>query len=165
VTIFFREIDERTRQANLTSLRAAVLPNDDLEVRIWMVVSYYGLDGIVVRRFGGQWSATYLKGVSKDPRVKEVYEKPLGEPHSGWQALWQRLVSAGLLTLPDASDVNCKVLAADGLGYIVETNKDNTYRTYMYGNPQYAKCNEAKQFIRLIEILDQEFGVAWPTAR
>lgn len=165
VTIFFKEIDERTKEANLPRLRSVLLPGDDVEVRIWMVVSYYGLDGIVLRRAAGQWSATYLYGVSKDPHLKKRYEKSLEGPRSGWEEFWQKLVAAGLLTLPDASEVQCKVIFPDGLGYVVETNTNKTYRTYMYGNPQFAKCNEAKQVIKIVEIINQDFGLEWSTTR
>jgi len=165
VTIFFKEIDERTKEANLPSLRSVLLPGDDVEVRIWMVVSYYGLDGIVLRRAASQWSATYLYGVSKDPHLKKRYEKSLGVPPSGWEEFWQKLVAAGLLTLPDASEVQCEVLSKDGLAYIVETNTNKTYRTYMYGDPQFAKCDEAKQFIKMVDIINQDFGLKWSTTK
>src|SRR5438045_3699741 len=47
---FFKDIDARTKEANLPSLRTTLLPNDDVEVRIWFVVSYYGMDGMILRR-------------------------------------------------------------------------------------------------------------------
>jgi hypothetical protein len=44
VRIFFREIDKRAKTAKLSSLRS-VLPNDDLEARLWYEAGPFGLDG------------------------------------------------------------------------------------------------------------------------
>lgn len=160
----FKQIDARTKEANLPSLRTTVLVNDDVEVRIWLGASQYGMDGIVLRRTAGQWSAVYLGGLSKDPHFKK-HQKPIGPPRSGWEIAWQSLVSAGLLKLPDASELKCNALLQDGIGYVVETNTDKTYRTYMYDNPQVPECDEAKQMLRIVEILNYEFGVQWPTIK
>ena len=65
--------------------------------------------------------------------------------------------------MPDASQVGCNVLGKDGIGFIVETNVDGTYRTYMYDDPSFAKCGEAKQFLNLIDVVNAEFGSKWPT--
>jgi hypothetical protein len=160
---FFKEIDARTKEANLPSLRTIVLPNDDLEVRVWFGAGDYGIDGIILQRTSGQWTGTYLYGLSKDPHFKK-YQATIGPPRSGWEVAWQSLVGARLLQLPDASELKCNGLLQDGIGYVVETNTKKTYRTYMYDNPQVAKCDEAKQMIRIVEILDHEFDMQWPTA-
>lgn len=160
--IFFRAIDERAKLANLPSLRTNVLPNDDLQVRLWFEAGYYGIDGLVIRRTSGAWSATYLHGFSKDPNFKK-YEEELPAPKSGWDVTWKRLVAAGLLTMPDAPEVGCNVGGLDGVVYIVESNVNRTYRTYMYDNPAFAKCDEVKKMLRLIATVNQEFGLEWPT--
>jgi hypothetical protein len=41
--IFFREIDKRAKMAELRSLRS-VLPDDDLEARLWIESGPFGLD-------------------------------------------------------------------------------------------------------------------------
>jgi hypothetical protein len=41
----------------------------------------------------------------------------------------------------------------------VEVNKDKAYRTYMYDHPNHAKCDEAKQMLKVGEIIAEEFGV------
>jgi hypothetical protein len=40
----------------------------------------------------------------------------------------------------------------------VEVSKDRRYRTYMYDNPQYSKCDNAKQMIKIADIIEDEFG-------
>jgi hypothetical protein len=162
--IFFREIDERAKLANLASLRTIVLPTDDLQIRIWFQAGYYGMDGIVLQRTSGAWAATYLYGFSKDPNFKK-YEEQMQAPQSGWDIAWQRLVDSGLLTMPDASQVGCNVFGKDGAVFIVETNVKQTYRTYMYDNPAFAGCDEAKHMLKLIDTVNEEFRLEWPTTQ
>src|SRR6266508_6061459 len=72
---------------------------------------------------------------------------------------WDKLVGAGILTLPDASEVKCNVVMIDGMVFIIETNFKWHYRTYAYANPQEEKCNEAKQMISIIQIIHDEFAL------
>jgi hypothetical protein len=83
VTIFFKDIDKRTKEANLPNLRRLLLSEDDLEVRVWAVASYYGEDAVVLRRTAKQWSALYVEGFTKDPNVRKIHVKSLGPPRSG----------------------------------------------------------------------------------
>jgi hypothetical protein len=55
--------------------------------------------------------------------------------------------------------VGCRVGGRDGMSYVVEINSDRTYRTYMYDNPFYAKCDEAKRMMKIGEIVADEFGL------
>jgi hypothetical protein len=156
--IFFESINERVSVAKLPNLRTVLLPNNDLEVRIWVGFGLTALEGLVLRRADGQWSATHLEGIhSRLP--KSEYQKRLQTPKSGWDASWQRLIDAGILSLPDASEAQCSAGVLDGMSYVVEVNMNKSYRTYMYDNPNYTKCNEAKQMINIGEIIAEEFGV------
>jgi hypothetical protein len=156
---FFRIIDKRTEAANLPSLRTVNLPNGDLEVRIWVITGLNGEDGIILRRSSSQWSALYLHGIFDHyPPAKFHEQRNLEAPKSGWDKMWQRLVEAGILTLPDASLIGCNTYGLDGIGYVVEVNTNKT-RTYMYDNPQDAKCSEAKRMMEIIEILFDEFSL------
>ena len=71
VPIFFKQIDELVEIAKLPSLRANILPNDDLEARLWVAGGYFGMDGGVVRNTNGIWSGTYVHGFSKEPKFKK----------------------------------------------------------------------------------------------
>ena len=44
----------------------------------------------------------------------------------------------------------------DGMSYVVEYNSDGIYRTYMYDNPVYAKCGEAKRMIEIGNIIAED---------
>ena len=156
----FRTINKRTDTANLPSLRSVNLPNEDLEVRLWVGFGISGEDGIILRRSSNQWSALYLHGsFDRYPPANYQKQRNLGAPKSGWENLWQRLVGAGILTLPDAPAIGCNPLMLDGVRYVVEINMNKTYRTYMYANPQYAKCSEAKRMIEISDFLIDEFGL------
>jgi hypothetical protein len=159
-SIFFQTINKRTDAANLPSLRTVNLPNGDLETRVWVGFGINGEDGIILRRSSNQWSALYVHGIfDRYPPAKYQEQKNLGVPKSGWDKMWQRLDEAGILTLPDASEIGCNAGIVDGVAYVIETNKNKTYRTYMYDNPQFAKCGEAKRVIEISEILFDEFGL------
>jgi hypothetical protein len=56
--------------------------------------------------------------------------------------------------------VKCDEIMIDGLSFVVETNFNWSYRTYHYGNPQHAKCNEAKRIISIIQIIFDEFALS-----
>ena len=156
--IFFRAIDERAKLANLESLRSKAFPNNDLEIRVWHGFGLTLLEGFLLRRTAGEWLAVHLDGVTRKASPAE-FQKRLGPPKSGWDAFLRRLEEAGFFTLPDASAVNCNTFQHDGMSYVVEFNRDGVYRTYMYDNPDYAQCNEAKRMIRIGNIISEEFGV------
>ena len=154
--IFFKSINERAKVAKLPDLRTVILPEGDLEVRVWVGFGLTALEGFILKRTGGQWSATHLEGLH--PRLpRNEYQKKLQAPIFGWDASWQKLVAGGILTLPDASEAQCDTRMNDGMSYVVEINMNSCYRTYMYDNPNYAKCHQAKQMIRIGEIIAEEF--------
>lgn len=152
---FFEQLEKRTIAVNLPSLRRVVLPEDDLEVRVW----YDRLEimsGFVIRRSGPQWSAHWIYQ-TKDHLPSSAKMETLPSPKSGWESLWKNLVNAGVLTLPDSPRPQCQNEALDGISYIVETNVNRKYRTYMYSNPQLMKCSEAKQILEIDKIIEDEF--------
>lgn len=161
--IFFRSINQLTKEAKLPSLRTVMLPDDDFEVRVWSIGGENGeLYGVILRRSAGQWSAIHIYGKGEDTHLQK-YQETLAASKSGWETAWERLVNAGILRLPNASELQCNSPALDGAGYVVEINMKKNYRTYMYENPAFAGCNEAKQMIKIAEIVDEEFG--WKYSR
>jgi hypothetical protein len=154
--VFFQAIDKRASAARLPSLRRA-LPKGDLELRLWNGFGLTQLQGFVLRRSSGQWSAIQLSVRSKPPR--QEYEKQLAAPKSGWNECWSKLMEMGVLSLPDASEINCSAGVLDGLSYVVEINYENTYRTYLYDNPSYAECEQAKKMIEIGNTIAEEFNV------
>jgi len=158
------DINDRLAKVNLPSLRTVLLPDGDFEVRVWIGFGLNGEDCFILRNFSGQWSAIHLQGTAEAPPFPNSLT-PLSSPKSGWNNAWRRLIDAGILTLPDAAEVNCNPKVVDGIGYVVESNINMTYRTYMYGNPWYAKppeykrCDEARRMILIGKIIGKEFGL------
>lgn len=103
----------------------------------------------------------HVLGQSYAQEPSLIRQENLGAPKSGWEAAWKRLTDAEILILPDGS-VNCKTEALDGISYVVETNVDRKYRTYRYGNPQLANCDEAKRMQLIETILSEEFQIPPP---
>lgn len=95
--------------------------------------------------------------MQQPPFVRNVSN--LDVPRSGWEAAWQRLTKAGILSLPDAQVVGCNTHIFDGTSYVVEINKEETYRTYLYDNPNYSRCSEARQMLKIGEVLAEEFDL------
>lgn len=154
--IFFREINSVAKLSAQTDLRQAILAEGDVEMRMWWGFGLEPLEGIILRHIAGQWSAIHVKADRYSDPTRAIW-KTLSTPKSGWDACWERLVDAGILELPDAQEVNCSVDGFDGIAFIVETNTGQEYRTYRYGNPTLAQCKEAKQMVKITEIIDQEF--------
>lgn len=153
-----KPINQRAAESNLPLLKTVVLPNSDLEIRVWVGFGITGVDGLVLRRSADQWSAIHLHGMARREPFPNSQEN-LGSPKSGWQQLWKQLSDAGVLTLVDSFSIECNPGVLDGKSYVVETNTNRTYRTYAYPNPRYAKCEQAKQMVKIGEIISTEFGL------
>jgi hypothetical protein len=155
---FFKSIDERTRIANLPKLTTITLPSEDLEVRVWHGFGITLLEGFVLRRSAGQWSAIHLDGYD-ERRPRSKYQINLSASKSGWEECWKRLVDAGLLTLPDASQLGEEPVDPDVMSYVVECSVGGNYRAYHYTYPEANDRREAKQMMKIGEIIFEEFGL------
>lgn len=154
----FPLINERTTIAGLQNLEASLLPPQDLEVRIWHGFGLIVPGGLVLKRSDGNWTAIHLASVSKK-RHQSDSERIIKEPKSGWQSCWSRLTNAGLLTLPDATQLGKEPVDPDVLSYVVELNIGGEYRTYHYTYPEANEHREAKQMIEIGDIVAEEFGL------
>lgn len=156
--IFFREIDKRAKLARLKPLRRTILPKDDVELRVWIGFGLIPLEGIIIKKSQGQWSAKHLRSIS--PRLaRSDYSQVLTAPKSGWASFWQQVAEKGVFTLPDSSELTDEVLAFDGESYVVETNREGAYRTYHYNNPALQQWPEARKIIEIVQSILDEFGI------
>jgi hypothetical protein len=155
---YFEEINKRVKLAKLDDLRKIILPKDDLELRVWIGFGAIPLEGIIIKKRDGQWSAIHLR--SRNPRLSHLnYNQTLSPPKSGWDTFWHSLVEKGTLTLPDSSELKDKKLAFDGESFVVEINKEGSYRTYLYENPAIQKWPEAKKVINIVQGILDEFNI------
>ncbi|HEX4947877.1 MAG TPA: hypothetical protein VFZ34_14490 [Blastocatellia bacterium] len=154
VDIFFETINKRAKSAGLSDLRSAVLPDGDLELRVWGGFGITTLQGFILRKKAGVWQALDLSsGFNKVKNDLFDINDERPKPALGWDHLWTQLASEGILILPDAEAIDCSAMINDGISYVVEINMNHTYRTYMYDNPNYAKCPEAKQIMKVARII------------
>lgn len=151
--IFFRGINQATNLGGLTELRKTRLGNSDVEIRVWRGFSLSQLEGVILKRIDGQWSALYLK-TDAPTEFKKIEIRELNPPKSGWESFWKQITDKGILTLPDASEINCEDGGFDRINYVVEINQNKVYRTYRYSN---GKCPEVKQMEEIGEIIGLEF--------
>lgn len=157
--VFSKHIDPLNEKYEIEKLREKFYSGDDFEVRIW--ISAFEDDGLLLRRADNEWSATAIKEIDCRNygyfanKTYELGKIKLSAPKSGWENIWQKLVEAGIFTLSGSEDVSY----TDGSGYIVETNQTGKYRVYFYSNPQHQKTVEAKQMMKIGEIIADEFGL------
>ena len=155
---YFRQINAVAGLSGQSNLRANRLPRGDSEARIWWGFGLSPLEGVMLRRSGSQWTAIHVKADDySEPSKAERIQ--LSTPRSGWDTLWTRLVNEKILSLPDASEIDCNAGGLDGLSVVVETNADNTYRTYMYNLPLASKCDEDKHILAILDIIVEEFSL------
>lgn len=154
----FEEINKRAKLAKLGNLRRVSLPEDDLELRVWIGFGVIPLEGFVIKRSSGRWLSTHLRSIS--PRLaRRDYQRTLQAPKSGWEPFWQHLTNEGVLTLPDSSELKGEILAADGESFVVEVKRGNSYRTYRYSNPDLQQWPEAKSILGIVQTVLDEFDV------
>ena len=150
--IFFKPINAVTSLTGQGELRKTILKNGDHEVRIWWGFGLSPLEGLLLRHIDGNWSAVHVKADHYYEPTKAT-KTELKPPQAGWDATWKQLLDAGILKLPDASEIECGGGGMDGLSVVVEIQIDHTYRTYMYPNPSLERCDEAKQVVKLTELI------------
>ncbi len=129
-------LDETTKQAakaGLSDLKTVAHTGNDLEIRFWLG-SIDGLRGIIFQRISGRWAATQLEYL--DYRGILNPTQPYPEPDIGWDAFWGKLVSDGILELPDGRCFKDYHAVMDGVGFTIELNLQGAYRIYHYSNPQ-----------------------------
>lgn len=145
----FPSINKQTKLAGLSPLEGVKLSPNNIEVRIWHGFGLFVPQGLIMKRIDGQWFAKLTASSSQK----------IGQPKSGWEPCWIRLTNAGLLKLPDATQLGKEPVDPDVLSYVVELNVGGEYRTYHYTYPEASEHEEAKQMIQIGEIIADEFGL------
>ena len=156
--IFFRHINAVTKLSDQGDLRSTQLPTGDIEVRIWWGFGLSPLEGVTLHRSGGRWTGIHVKADNYSEPTK-AERTQISNPKFGWEATWTRLVNERLLSLPDASEINCATRGFDVPTMVVEINSDNTYRTYMHPMSSKPKCDGDKNIMSIIDIIFEEFNL------
>lgn len=150
-------INHAAKLAGLEELRKMRLEKENIEVRIWRGFSLEPLEGVVIKRSNGQWSALHLKTDNYYDYGK-VEVTMMNQPKSGWDSFRKQIIDKEILTLPDSSEINCGDIGNDDSSYVVEINRDKVYRTYRLSNPYSRdKCREANQMQEIGDLIGEEF--------
>lgn len=148
------ETDRVATLAGLGKLGSSSLGKDDVEVRVWFGFGLFPLEGFVMSRRAGRWSAFHLKADSHyEPKKASRNELP--PPKSGWEVCWQQFVNAGVLTLPDGTDLS----DPDAQGYLVQVRNGASSRSYHYVAPEHSDLPAAKNMLEIGDIISNEFGL------
>lgn len=140
-------------------LRRHRLPVGDAEVRVWGGFGLGDLQGTILRRKGGVWTAVRLAGGFPGTRFrsrKAAYAAPKG----GWPLFWRKAEAFGIWSLPDetAWPASKRARVDDGIAYLVEAQRDGRYRAYAYDNPaSQTGWPEAARMARLARLLEIAF--------
>jgi hypothetical protein len=164
-SVFFPSIDERAHACGLFPLRhtgsgeRATPPADSCEIRVWAGFGLQGypegghpIEGLSLSRNGDRFSGTRFPRAPGEVKVA---------PASGWPMFWRRLEDSGIFDLPDSSELPGYRDGLDGIAYVVEYRHGGLhgeYRAYQYWNPAHQDLPEAKQFVRLLDLLRKETG-------
>lgn len=158
---FFPVIDRRSDLAGLERLKGIKSLKNSMEVRLWIGFGVIPLEGIVMKRIDGTWSATHLLPVDPlDPRPKRGrYEEPLPSPKAGWDEFWKLVDEQGISSLPDSTYLLNEVPVFDGDHFVVEINNGGIYRNYHYSNPRMQAWPEAKKMLQIVKTTFEEFDI------
>lgn len=86
-------------------------------------------------------------------RFSCLYQKSV-QPKSGWENLWEELLSNGVLEIPDGRRMTNSI---DGNQYIVEVNYQNKLKRYQFENPDQLKTKDAEQLRNIGNSISREF--------
>lgn len=132
----------------IPDLHTKALPMGDVEVRVWSLPAFNPASVFILKRTQGHWNAALLGPLAKEiPGNQTEFHSHLGV---SWEALWNKLLAEGILTLPEGSCLKDYYAVNDGIGYMVEINLAGVYRLYGYLNPQFQHgLLEPKQMMKL----------------
>jgi hypothetical protein len=154
VAIYFTVIDRTAELSGLQDLRKIKLDNDDIEVRVWRGFGLSNLEGVVLKRSSGEWSAVHIEA-DDYAQPEHVKITDPGPPKSGWDAFWKRVTEQGLLTIRDPTGSSCDKVIGDSDGYVVEVNRNRSYRAYRYNS---GACPDVERMKEIGNIIGEEFG-------
>ena len=165
----------RARLSKLSSLRTLPMGRDDFEVRIWQQPASAPPCALLFRRKGRAWSGERIVRVRRpfpgelnDPIIRtksqglsrQRYRARIASPVSG-PDLWADLTKAGILTLPGDRRPLDDALPLAGITYTVEINQGGDYRCMTRALPADRRRPETKQLVKILKLLEAEFGPLW----
>jgi hypothetical protein len=161
-----QSIDGRAKVSKLPNLRTTLLPRGEEEIRIWEGFGLAYLEGLRLQFKEGRWKASHILPLSeKNQKYKDKNFLLSVNPVDSWKQFWKELTKQSFYTLPDFDSLpGQKATVLDGVGHVVEIQRQGNYRTYLYSNPdrQPKKWKELEQFLRIRSTLRRSFPTVFP---
>jgi hypothetical protein len=153
--IFFQGIDEVTNLAGLPKLRETALSPSDLEIRVWKGFGLAQLEGVLLNRTDGSWTARHVTEINRSgEKLAEVDH--LDAPRSGWDSFLWEVDRQGLTSLSPSADEKCTISIIDGEAYVVEISQDGTYRNGIF-TVGLKDCPVSRQMEKLGRYIGMQF--------
>ncbi len=137
---------------------------DTMQIRIWYGVALSDslqllvLEDDKVKWTGRFYQIKYQYSNSRDSIVSCSKSIHLITPKSGWTYAKQKLLSLGILTLPDSGEIPDYSICNDGSGVTIEVATKNKYRIYNYPCINAQKgIWQADSISKIIQVLEEEF--------
>jgi len=173
--------------AGIGKLKEISLPDGEREIRIWVGFGVMRTDHMLRLQVGpsgnvnGEVLAHYRNDLSDmEPQDAAEFRQSVLQgctnPKEGqesntctvnyrrapnWQSIYKRIISLGVLTLPDESALAAPELEIiDGVAMVVEVRDGSQYRAYMYSNSWARKEPEAIAATKILQIVGKTMGAA-----
>lgn len=136
-----------------------------LQVRIWYGYPYSNRENLLVfTKTADKWTGESLLlrywSEKTDGKDSVSADKKSVTPQSGWSVFIDSLISRGMLTLRDCSDIPGYSCLGAGNSIIVEFATCDTYRIYRLDEPwrMAAKFEEAKRITEINAIIERQLS-------
>ena len=106
------------------------------------------------------WTGKYLTyGMSRPIVLLGKYNIP--DPKSGWKAFIDKLLNLGIVEMPDYSTLEDYQTGTDeNISFFEIADKEN-YRYYNYLSPRSFSNKEAKNIVKILDLIYIEFGISY----
>lgn len=152
------------RDINAAGLRNYKYGYDSIVIRVWYDYAKSETDIIEIRKNCENWVAeliTIKRSMENDKILATIIKKKiLDTPKSGWNNFTKRLFELNVTTLPPFSDIPNYDAASDGYSVDIEIATKSYYRVYSYLQPRsHVRFKEAEAVVKIMELIDEEFGI------
>lgn len=158
-------IKDTSKYHKLLTLKDKNPQGEDFEARVWRFSAFNDKNlTFTLKRANENWSANLVQTTiaekyrSELNPPKKYFTRELEKPKSGWENLWQKLIDAQILTLPNGRGIGNEPFP-DSWSFVVETKVGGRYRVFEYFGPELFKNNEAQQMTKIINIISEEFDL------
>lgn len=137
---------------------------DSIAIRLWYEYSGPETEIVEIRKHCNGWIADFFTiktHIEREDTTVNITSKKIGqEPKSGWANFTKKLFELHITTLPDFSEIPNYNAGRDSKFINVEISTKKYYRIYTYLGPKLRpNIKEVAEILKILELIDQEFGI------